>query len=43
YFEEVIFTRGTTAAINIVARSYGDANVEEGDEMLRKSSKIFQY
>ncbi|RIM56436.1 aminotransferase class V-fold PLP-dependent enzyme, partial [Staphylococcus arlettae] len=34
YFEEVIFTRGTTAAINIVARSYGDANVEEGDEIV---------
>ena len=26
--------RGTTASINIVARSYGDANVEEGDEIV---------
>ena len=34
YFEEIIFTRGTTASINIVARSYGDANVEEGDEIV---------
>ncbi len=34
YFEEVIFTRGTTASINIVARSYGDANIEEGDEIV---------
>ena len=25
YFEEIIFTRGTTASINIVAHSYGDA------------------
>ncbi|MGX5789989.1 cysteine desulfurase [Staphylococcus equorum] len=34
YFEEIIFTRGTTAAINIVAHSYGDANVNEGDEIV---------
>lgn len=34
YFEEVIFTRGTTASINIVAHSYGDANVSEGDEIV---------
>lgn len=32
--EEIIFTRGTTTAINIVARSYGDANVQEGDEIV---------
>ena len=31
---EVIFTRGTTEAINLVARSWGDANVGEGDEIL---------
>ncbi len=31
---EVIFTTGTTAAINLVARSYGDANVTAGDEVL---------
>ena len=31
YFEEIIFTRGTTASINLVARSYGDANLTEGD------------
>ncbi|MDT0892775.1 cysteine desulfurase [Staphylococcus pseudintermedius] len=34
YFEEIIFTRGTTAAINMIARSYGDANVGEGDEIV---------
>lgn len=34
YFEEIIFTRGTTAAINMIANSYGDANVGEGDEIV---------
>lgn len=34
YFEEVIFTRGTTTAINTVAHSYGDIAVEEGDEIV---------
>ena len=32
--EEIIFTRGTTEAINLVARSWGDQNVVEGDEIL---------
>lgn len=32
--EEIIFTRGTTTAINLVASSYGEANVEEGDEIV---------
>lgn len=32
--EEVIFTRGTTEGINLVARSWGDANVRAGDEIL---------
>ncbi len=31
---EVIFTTGTTTAINMVARSWGDANVGPGDEIL---------
>ena len=31
---EVIFTRGTTESINLVARSWGDANVHAGDEIL---------
>ena len=31
---EVIFTSGTTAGINLVARSWGDANIGEGDEIL---------
>lgn len=34
YFEEVVFTRGTTTAINLVAHSYGDANVSEVDEIV---------
>ncbi|MEK4486871.1 cysteine desulfurase [Psychrobacillus sp. FSL H8-0484] len=32
--EEIIFTRGTTTAINTVAKSYGLANVAEGDEIV---------
>lgn len=31
---EVIFTAGTTAAINLVARSWGDANLKTGDVVL---------
>ncbi|SDL17037.1 cysteine desulfurase [Lacicoccus qingdaonensis] len=33
-YEEIIFTRGTTAAINLVARSFGDVNISEGDEIV---------
>lgn len=32
--EEIIFTRGTTEAINLVAYSFGDAFVKEGDEII---------
>jgi cysteine desulfurase/selenocysteine lyase len=32
--EEVIFTYGTTEGINLVARSWGDANLHAGDEVL---------
>jgi len=32
--EEVIFTRGTTTALNTVAYSYGRANLKEGDEVV---------
>ncbi|BDG37333.1 cysteine desulfurase [Saccharococcus caldoxylosilyticus] len=32
--QEIIFTRGTTAALNIVAASYGRANLQEGDEIV---------
>lgn len=32
--KEVLFTRGTTTSLNWVARSYGDANVHEGDEIV---------
>ncbi|MEX2528266.1 MAG: cysteine desulfurase [Gemmatimonadota bacterium] len=31
---EIIFTRGTTEAINLVASSWGNANVMEGDEIV---------
>lgn len=31
---EVIFTRGTTESINLVARSWADANLRAGDEIL---------
>jgi len=31
---EIIFTRGTTDGINLVANSFGRARVEEGDEVL---------
>jgi cysteine desulfurase/selenocysteine lyase len=31
---EIVFTRGTTEAINLVARSWGDANVKSGDTIL---------
>src|SRR3954465_8544587 len=31
---EVVFTPGTTAGINLVARSWGDENVKRGDEIL---------
>ena len=32
--EEIIFTRGTTTAINTVAASYGRTNLEAGDEIV---------
>ena len=32
--EEVIFTRGTTTALNVVASSYGKNNLHEGDEIV---------
>jgi cysteine desulfurase/selenocysteine lyase len=32
--EEIIFTRGTTTAINLIASSYGLANLSEGDEII---------
>ncbi|WP_214846974.1 cysteine desulfurase [Exiguobacterium sp. s193] len=34
HHEEIIFTRGTTTAINIVASSYGMEHVQEGDEIV---------
>ncbi|MBB3908928.1 cysteine desulfurase [Anoxybacillus rupiensis] len=32
--QEIIFTRGTTTALNTVAASYGRANLREGDEIV---------
>jgi cysteine desulfurase/selenocysteine lyase len=32
--KELIFTRGTTESINLVANSWGGANLKEGDEVL---------
>ena len=32
--QEIIFTRGTTTALNTVAASYGRANVADGDEIV---------
>lgn len=32
--EEIVFTRGTTEAINLVANSWGRANLRAGDEIL---------
>ncbi|OLN22595.1 cysteine desulfurase [Domibacillus antri] len=32
--KEIVFLRGTTTALNLVAQSYGRANVKEGDEIV---------
>ena len=32
--EEIIFTKGTTDSLNMLARSFGDAMIKEGDEMI---------
>lgn len=32
--EEIVFTKGTTEAINLVARTWGDQNINEGDEII---------
>ncbi|HMP78223.1 MAG TPA: SufS family cysteine desulfurase [Pirellulaceae bacterium] len=34
HLHEIIFTSGTTASINLVARAWGDQNVGAGDEIL---------
>ncbi len=33
-FEEIVFTRGASAALNLVASSYGMLNLEPGDEVI---------
>ncbi len=32
--QEIIFTKGTTESINLVAQSFGDTFIEEGDEII---------
>ena len=32
--EEIVFTKGATASLNLVAKSYGLANISEGDEIV---------
>jgi len=32
--DEIVFTRGTTEGINLVASAWGDANIKRGDEIL---------
>lgn len=34
YSHEIIFTRGTTEAINLVAHSFGQAHLNDGDEVI---------
>lgn len=34
HVSEIVFVRGTTEAINLVAQTFGAANVKEGDEVL---------
>ncbi len=34
FSEEVIFTRGATESINLIAATFGDLNIKEGDEVL---------
>ena len=33
-FDEVVFTRGASASLNLVAQSYGMSFIEEGDEVI---------
>lgn len=34
HIEEIVFTRGTTDALNLVAQSYGHTHIQAGDEIL---------
>ncbi|MFI3252482.1 MAG: SufS family cysteine desulfurase [bacterium] len=33
-FNEIVFTRGCSSALNLVASSYGEANIKENDEII---------
>ncbi|MDR3623822.1 MAG: SufS family cysteine desulfurase [Chlamydiales bacterium] len=37
--EEIIFTRGTTESINLIASSFGKAMIQEGDEIILSESE----
>ncbi len=39
YREEIIFTSGTTASVNLVAFSFGEAFISEGDEIIISQSE----
>ncbi len=39
--EEIVWTRGTTEAINLVASSWGDANLHSGDEIILTVSEHY--
>src|SRR6516162_10254726 len=39
--DEIVFTRGTTEAINVVASSWGSANLRDGDEILITMSEHY--
>src|SRR5499427_387998 len=39
--DEIVFTRGTTEAINVVASSWGSANLGDGDEILITMSEHY--
>jgi cysteine desulfurase/selenocysteine lyase len=39
--EEIVWTRGTTEALNLVASSWGGANLEPGDEILLTASEHY--
>ena len=39
YREEIIFTKGATESINLVAQTYGEKYIHEGDEILISTNK----
>ena len=39
--DEIIFTKGTTESINLVANAWGKSFLQEGDEIIKPSSGLF--